>query len=241
MTARTGPANIAAYLEERDAKLGQVMARAEEVSTELRAGGDTERSASFLGKVLYDQDQKFGVGTVLCLEWALDHFMAHAFEEAYPLLLEIHKFLVENGHSARNKREYFNDSEAFFVRKDRPICVFGPYYRDAPRYLWIDCLEKFGDWTCHRSYVRHIWQRTKLNSIDGVKEPVLRHYQENDFDMKFRDTPFHIYADARDEGHVLTYEKILGRAKCDKVIWNVNAPLRFLFEVNTLHTQLLEV
>ncbi len=234
-------AKITARVGEHDAQLSRVMARAEEISAELRAADDTSHSAAFLGKVLYDQDEMFGVGHVLCLEWTLDHFMARAFEKAYPLLLEIHEFLVENGHGECSKREYFNDREAFFAHKDRPICVFGSRFRSEPRYLWIDRPENSPGWSRHRSYVRQVWQRTGLDCIGGVAKPVLRHYRENDFDMKFRrDAPFRIYGDARDEGHVLTYEKMHGRARCDKVIWDVSAPLWFLFEVNTLHAQLTE-
>ena len=233
-------AKITARLEEDEARLARVMVRAEEVSAELRASDDTNHSAEFLGKVLYDQDEMFGVGTVLCLEWTLDRFMAHAFEKAYPLLIEVHEHLVKNGHGERNKREYFNDSEAFFVREDGPVCVFGRTYRDAPRYLWIDRRDEVFDSTWHRSYVRRIWQQTKLDCLGGVAEPVLRHYREVDFEMKFSDGPLRIYGDARDQGHVLTYEKTHGRARCDKVIWDVNAPLHFLFDVNTLHSQLIK-
>lgn len=233
-------AELSAQIEERDAQLRKIMVRAEEVSAELRATDNTDHNAAFLGKILYDQDETYGAGTVLCLEWALDYFMAHAFEKAYPLLLKIHKLLVENGRNQRNKYEYFKDSEAFFIYEDRPICVFGPRWRDAPRYLWIDDRENFLDTVRHRSYVRQVWQRTRLDCIGGVDHPVLRHYRERDFDMKFYDTRFRVYGDARDRGHVLTYENLYGRAKCDKVIWDVGAPLGFLFEVNTLHTQLLE-
>lgn len=231
---------LSAHLDKRDALRRRAMVQAEKVSAELQTSYGADHSAAFLGKVLYDQDEQYGLGAVLCLEWTLDNFMAHAFEKAYPLLLEIHEFLVKNEHGERNKREYFNDRKAFFVCKDRPICVLGSRHRDTPRYLWIDDLKKLGDWTTHRSYVRKIWLRTKMDCIGGVAEPVLHHYRENNFDMSYRDVPFRIYGDARDQGHVLTYEKMFDQARCDKVIWDVNAPLQFLFEVNTLHTQLFE-
>ncbi len=212
-------------------------------------GKDQDTNAAFLAQICNAQDVHYGLGSQLCLEWMLDHYVALGFERAYPLIKEIHQFLVAEKHSVRNKLRYFNDSEAFYIDPKRIIMVCGKVYRDEPRYLIMDGVETLNanirdDW--HNCYVRKIWQRRKLNSIGGVKQPTLSHYRAKNFDPHYTDEDekhrfergwFTTYADGRDPGHVLSYEKHLGKAKCEHSLWDLNAPLSFFFEVNTLWSQ----
>lgn len=217
------------------AKRRKCLAVAKRASARLKKDGTTDHQAEYLANICSDMDGRFGLGSQLCLEWMLDYYMALQFEKAYPLLQEIKTHLVEQGHTERNKLEYFNDSEAFSINRGGKLTlVFGKHYPDEPRYLVID---EISDWT-HRCYVRNVWRRTKLNCIGMVEQPTLKHYRDRNFDMHYRDgDSFRVYGDARDNGHVLTYEKIFGRGKCDKVIWDVGAHTWFFFEVNTLWTQ----
>lgn len=203
-------------------------------------GQDTDNHAMFLARVGNELDSVYGLGGgQLCLEWMLDYYMAMEFERAYPWLVAIWKYLVDNEYDQKNKYEYFNDAEAFYVEAERMICVLGKRY--GQRYLVIDDRKPDDHVFSHKCYVRHIWPRTKFDCIGGVARPVLRHYSSLNFKMGFSDGPLRVYGDARDQGHVLTYEKILGKATCDKVIWDVNAPILFFFEVNTLWTQAIGI
>lgn len=198
---------------------------------------DTDIHAEFLASICNELDEPYGLGEHLCLDWLLDHYIAIEFQRvAYPWMLEIWRYLVKHDHSERNKLEYFNDAEAFFVDRERMIFVCGKSWQRESRYLVIDDNEHFGDRLHHKCYVRRIWRRTRLNCIENVDQPTLRHYRDVGFDMGYHDGKFRIYGDCRDYGHVLTYENMFGKAKCDKVIWDLNTPLRFFFEVNTLWT-----
>jgi hypothetical protein len=241
--ARAAVAQIEAQMAERRERREEWMTRAEEIRAQLAVTDDTDLEAEFLARICQDIDQRFGLGSQLGLEWMLDHYMALEFErQAYPWVKEIHQYLVDNGHHARNKLEYFNDCEAFYIDPERVVLVCGSYYHLDPRYLVIDepGVELVGgidQW--HSFYVRQIWQRTKLNCINSVEQPTLTHYRRRGFKLRgyCEKDRFRTYGDARDGGHVLSYERMLGRAKCDHVIWDVNAPMRFFFEVNTLHAQ----
>lgn len=213
------------------------MAYAHHVQSKLNKDtpNQTNIHAEFLAYICNEFDVAFGPGSQLCLKWFLDHYIAKEFERAHPWIEQIWQFLVDNGHDCRNKLEYFNDAKAFFVDKTRHICVFG---KDEPRYLVIDNRKKHTlNLLWDRCYVRRIWRRTKLDCIGGVERPTLKHYRAIDFQMRFHDGPFRIYGDCRDQGHVLTYTDQYGSAKCDHAIWDINEPLGFFFEVNSLWTQ----
>lgn len=217
------------------AKRQKCLSSAKRASARLKKDGTTGHQAEFLANICSDMDDRFGLGRQLCLEWMLEYYMALQFEKAYVWLQDIKTYFVEHGHTERNKLEYFNDSEAFSIdRGGKLTLVFGKHYHDEPRYLVIDEISSIN----HRCYVRKVWRRTKLNCIGGVERPTLKHYRDKNFDMHYKDgNSFRVFGDARDPGHVLTYEKIFGRGKCDKVIWDVDAHIWFFFEVNTLWTQ----
>lgn len=216
------------------AKRQKCLAAAKRASARLKKDGNTEHQAEYLANICSDMDDRFGLGTQLCLEWTLDNYMALQFEKAYPLLCQIKTHLVEQGHTERNKLEYFNDCEAFSIdRGGKLTLVFGKQWHDEPRYLVID---ETSDWN-HRCYVRKVWRRTKLN-FRSIVQPTLKHYRDANFDMHYKDgNSFRVYGDARDPGHVLSYERMFGRGKCDKVIWDIVAHTRFFFEVSTLWAQ----
>lgn len=230
---------LSAHLEERQTRRRACQSYAKRVTKNLARDDDTMLHAEFVAAVCNEFDTDYGLGIQLCLEWALDCYMGIEFKRAYPWLRQIWEHLVEGGHDIRNKLDYFNDCEAFFVDAERLILVFGKHYRNSPRYLVIDEPKHILDW--HRCYVRRIWRRTKLDCIGGVEHPTLRHYRDVGFSMGFSDGPLRIYGDARDRGHVLTFRDEFGPAQCDKVIWNINNPLGFFFEINTLWTQTVGV
>lgn len=217
------------------AKRQKCLASAKRASARLKKDGDTDHQAEYLANICSDMDDRFELGSQLCLEWMLDHYMALEFERAYVCLKAIKTHLVEHGHTERNKLEYFNDSEAFSIdRGGKLTLVFGKHYSDTPRYLVIDNLS----YASHRCYVRHVWRRTKLNCIGVVEQPTLKHYKDSSFDVRLTKGPLQqAFGDARDPGHVLSYEKMFGRGKCDKVIWGIGSHTSFFFEVNTLWTQ----
>lgn len=217
------------------AKRQKCLTSAKRASARLKKDGTTDHQAEYLAHICSDMDDRFGLGGQLCLEWTLDYYMALQFDKAYVWLKEIKTHLVENGHTERNKLEYFNDSEAFSIdRGGKLTLVFGKHYPDEPRYLVIDDVSLIG----HCCYVRKVWRRTKLNCIGMVEQPTLKHYRDLGFDMHYSDgASFRIYGDCRDNGHVLTYERMHGRGKCDKVIWDVGAHTWFFFEVNILWSQ----
>lgn len=210
------------------------LASAKRASARLKKVTNTDHQAEFLATICSDMDHRYPMGTQLCLEWMLDHYMALEFEKAYVCLKAIKTHLVEQGHTERNKLDYGHDSEAFSIdRGGKLTLVFGEHYHNEPRYLVIDDVSLIG----HRCYVRKVWRRTKLDCIGMVKQPTLKHYRDSGFKTRSMEDPFRSYGDARDPGHVLTYEKMFERGKCDKVLWDVGAHTRFFFEVNVLWSQ----
>jgi hypothetical protein len=213
-------------------------ARRVQVKLEKIAPDHTDAHAEFLAGICSNFDDQYGLGTQLCLEWFVDHYVAREFERAYPWLREIWQFLIDGGHDHRNKLEYFKDAEAFFVDKTRLVCVFGTQYHRDPRYLVIynehGHVLKYPHREC---YVRHIWRKTKFDCIGSVVQPTLKHYRDVGFELRYHDGPLRIYGDCRDEGHIFTYKSDFGKAKCDHAMWHLNEALRFFFEVNTLWTQ----
>lgn len=198
---------------------------------------DTSVQAEFLAIICNSLDEDYGLGTTLCLDWMLEYYIAREFKNhAYPKMLEIWRYLVEHNHNQNNKLEYFNDCEAFFLDKERMIFVCGKIYKSEPRFLIIN----EPSYLNHKCYVRNIWRRVKNNCINNVVHPTLKNYQNVKFNMRYNDGKFRIYGDCRDEGHVLTYTDSFDRQKCDHVIWDINTPIRFFFEVNTLWTQITE-
>lgn len=201
---------------------------------------DTNIQAEILARVTNQLDQEYGLGSQLCVEWLLDHYVAIEFEkQAYPWLLDIWKYLVEHDHTSRNKLEYFNDCEAFFLDTKRCICVFGSAYSPNARYLVIDAPGGI----FHRCWVRKVWRRTRRSCGRYLERPTVTFYKQHQFDMRYRKGEG-IYGDCRDPGHVLTYERLLPNTsrntngKCDHTMWNIQEPLRWFFEVNTLWTQI---
>lgn len=235
--------SVSAMLDRRDKLRQKWVARAKRLQTELSALDTPDVTAEFLARICQSEDEKYGFGSTLCLDWMLEHYMAQEFESAFPKIQGIHRFLVENGHDMRHKFEYFNDGEAFFVDPERLILVCGKHYRDTPRYLLVEGAERAGmrelgmDWSSF--HVRQIWRRTKLDCIGSVDQPTLAHYRDMGFILdKFQEkNKFRIYGDGRDRGHVLSYENMFGRSKCKEAIWDIGAHTRFFFEVGILWTQ----
>jgi hypothetical protein len=233
-------------MEAQEKKRKHWMSRAEALAGELKLLDDTSIAAEFLANVCHPQDEKYGLGSQLCLEWMLEQYMAREVEKAYPWIQQIHKYLVDNGHSNRNKLEYFNDCEAYFLKEDRIVMVFGKFYRDDFRYLVTDklCLNELPDhlnidFFRHQLHVRKVWRRTGKSKYGSVFHPTVSHYSPCDFDLSeySEHNDFHIYGDLRDIGHVLSYEKAYGKSKCDGAAGFIPETIRFLFEVNTLWTQ----
>lgn len=152
-------------------------------------------------------------------------------------LTQIRDLLRNGRHTQRNKYEYFNDCEAFYVEHPKiKVCVFGKTWHNKFRYLVMDMnnVPSF-----HQLYIRKIWRRLKKNY--SIEHPTLATYRVMEFEPSYKNGGHPFYGDARDPGHVLTYNRfMLSHAKCDKTLWDLNAPLWFFFEVNTLLTQLTE-
>lgn len=233
-------------------RFNKILAYSERVHEELETMSPRELNlcSFFLGNICQKFDENYGLGTQLCLEWMLDHYIALELEKnAHPLLLKIMDFLQKNNHHERNKFYYFNDCEAFFVTpkktdktflQPKTICVFGKSWENDTRFLTMDdpsdCI--------HNLYVRLIWRRSKPG-LYRKERLTLSFYKNRNFNMAYSNDHT-IYGDARDPGHVLTYQKwtypkMEQQAKCDKVIWDINQPLRYFFEINTLHTQISEL
>jgi len=212
----------------------QVNAQMLEVTT------NTDAHAEILALLCHERDKVYGFGGQLCLEWMLNHYIAMEFEAAYSFLIDIWKALINGNHHERNKAEYFNDGEAFYCSKEGMVIVFGKRHPDVARYLVIDKFTNLGagedPW--HDCYVRKVWRKTGYDSIKLKEQPTLKFYRDRAFNMGYMSDHI-IYGDARDPGHVLTYENKFGRAKCDKVIWNIREPLSFFFEVEALWDQLV--
>lgn len=229
---------LTTHFEEQDKRRRQRLAYAKRVTHVLSKGhNNTNLNAEFLGTICSELDSEFDVGSQLCFEWMADYYIAREFERVYPWIQQIWNFLVENGHSERNKLEYFNDSEAFYVDTDRLIFVCGKSWQRESRCLVIDSHPDIGEMKRHLCWVRRVWRRRRLNCIGSVDRPTISHYRAVDFAMGFHDGNFRIYGDCRDCGHVLTYKNEFGVGKCDRVISDINEPLRFFFEINTLWTQ----
>jgi len=171
----------------------------------------------------------------LTMKWMLDHYMGEYIKEAIPVMNKIHARLIENGYGNRNKYDYFNDCEAFYMAKDRPVFVLGKHY--GPKYLvMFNEPERIGG----NIFVRHIWNRTRKDCIGTVDHATLSYYKKIDFKPRFIDSP-RLYGDCRDYGHVLTYEGWLGNPKCDNVHWDIHNHTAFIFELYSLSKQLFEV
>ena len=89
-------------LEQADILREGWLKQAEEIATRLSSEGETDIAAEFLGRLCNSQDVRFGLGSQLCLEWMLDHYVAKEFDRAYPWILDIWKYLIENGHNFRS-------------------------------------------------------------------------------------------------------------------------------------------
>ena len=201
----------------------------------------TDDHALFLANICVHFDEHYGVGRGnLCLEWLLDHYVAFEFEKnVLPLVVEIRQALESGKHTFRNKFEYFDGAEAYYVPNDETkVLVFGQSHHDRPTYLVIGGSDQD---LFHKFYVRQIWPQTKRDSIGGIAEPTLAFYRKHDFKLGYNRGAF--YGDCRDEGHIMTYERVsfLGKehGKCDNVSWDMNAPLHWFFEVNSLHTEVV--
>jgi len=218
------------HVDEHDAKRKKVLRYAKDVFNRLP--DDTDIVAEFLAIICHKTNC-----SELILDWMLDYYMALEFEQYYyPWMQKIHKYLIKHKHNERNKFDYFNDCEAFYLDKERFIFVCGTFRE--PRYLVINEDFTILDNKRNCCWVRKIWRKTRLNCIKNVDQPTLKHYRDVKFDMCFSDGKFRIYGDARDHGHVLTYQNRFGSSKCDKVSWNIGEHTRFFFEINSLLTQI---
>lgn len=188
-------------------------------------------------------DKKYGIGgDKIVLDWLLDVYVALEFERAYPLLLKTWKYLIAHKHHEQNGFEYFDCEEAFFLNKDQMVMVMGGGRQDDTRILIVD--ERSPNQTLlplfNRCYVRRIWKRRKRNCIGSIEKPTLADYRALNFKMEYHaGPPFRLYGDCRDKGHVLTYSKVLSPfGSCDKVRWNIQEPMWWLFHVNHLWKQI---
>ncbi len=216
-----------------------------ETSGQLQLENDPMCAAKFLAQVCDSQDEKYGLGSQLCLEWMLEQYMALEFERAYPWIQQIHKFLVDGEHSIRNKFEYFNDSEAYFIDHPQMVMVWGKTYQDEPRFLLMDRISPKGTdpyYARQRFWVRQIWRQTRKKH-GFIQQPTLKHYREKGFDLGYKEGDnrkldlLTTYGDFRDVGHVLSYERMTGRKSCEGAISFLPRSVEFFFEVNTLWCQ----
>ena len=205
----------------------------------LLVDDDTNHAAMYLANICVELDSKFGVGSTLCLDWMLEHYMAIEFERrVYPWFIEIYEALKGNNYIERNKFDYFSDCEAFYIpHESKKIVVMGSWWKyGGTKSLSIDNLD---NGLFSKFYVRKIWKRTRRNCINTIDQATLSLYKELDFSMKFNEE-HQFYGDCRDNGHVMTYEKRMDNdSKCDKVIWDLNVHTQWFFEVNSLWTQLV--
>ena len=236
---------LMAEVDARNTNLKKVMKSSDVVFEDLmKLTGDLDSQAEFLGNITVRIDDKFPLGTTLCLDWLIDHFVAYEFERsAHAWSNEIYETLKERGHTYLNPCEYFNDNEAFYIpHATKKIYVCGKTYNERPRYLVIDDLGESG--FIGNFYVRWVWKKTKLNSIGGVQQPTLSLYRKNDFSLRHADTKGALYGDCRDVGHILTYELVTfkgdGHGKADSAMYTINDIIHWFFEVNCLHTELTE-
>ena len=212
----------------------QVASRLEEKTED-----DTNIYAEAIGRIIakYD-DRKFGLGGGwLCLEWFLDYYVAWTLENnVFDKLVQIREMLHDGKYTQRNKYEYFNDCEAFYIKHSTlSLCVFGKSWHSEPRYLVIDVDSP----SQHRLYVRRVWR--KLKKGYAIEQPTLTTYRTIKYEPSFSRAGYPFFGDARDPGHVLTYTKFMTmKGQCDKTLWDLNAPLWFFFEVNSLWTQITE-
>ena len=132
---------LEAAVEERKVARAKIVSFGDDVLADLeKTTTDFNIKTQFLGHMAQRLDEKFGVGSTLGLDWLVDHYLAYEFERnVYPLVSEIHQMLRDRNHHYQNKREYFNDAEAYYIpHKEKNICVFGKWYHDRPTYLVID-------------------------------------------------------------------------------------------------------
>ncbi len=203
----------------------------------LQTDNDTNKAAIYLANICVELDDKFGVGSTLCLNWMLEHYMVMEFERRiYPRFLEIWEALRNGGYTYKNQYNYF-DAEAFYIPHEaKSIIVMGSWWKyGGTKSLVID------DLGCifNKFYVRKIWKRTRMNCIDNIDRPTLSFYRKFNFVMS-HDSHSTVYADCRDNGHVLTYVRgLVNNSKCDSVIWNLNDHIQWFFQVNSLWDQLV--
>lgn len=192
--------------------------------------------SSFLGRAMANYAKNHEGNLVF--EWTLEHTFGLLFEELYlPKCLEIHKALGLGGFTSRSKYEYQSDCEAFVVPHEKPVFAFGKVWHDSQKNLFVHSPCALG--LFDRSHIRKIWKRTKKKHGAWIEHPTLKTYQDLDFEMRFNEGPFRMYGDCRDEGHVLTWEKNM-MSKCDKPTWSLGDHLQVLFEINSLHNQLVK-
>jgi len=218
-------------IEEMNTKRQSTMRYAKKARVHLEKITDwTDDQAKFLADICVEFDTDYDVGTHLCLDWMLDNYIAMEFERRVdPLIRDIVKALIP--YNERNKFEYHHDRHAFLVREG--IFVFGFDWRDQSRYLCIDEQNSI----FRKYYVRNIWRRKKAHAW-GIDRPTLSTYRDHDF--KFGGDNGLSYGDCRDPGHVLTYERLLSKTgKCDYTTGYLKESLRWFFEINHLHNQLV--
>ena len=232
-------AQLRAHLDKRDVNKKRVMASSNRALKMLQADGLLDEPAMYLANICAELDAQYGVGSTLCLDWMLDRYVAMEFERrVHPWFIEIWEALKAGGHTHRNQFEYHADAEAFYIpHETKRLVVMGSWWKyGGSKVLVIDNTADERHW--QKLYVRRIWRRTKLSCGRYMEQPTLSYYRKHDFVMGGDDGCF--YGDSRDRGHIMTYEKLMSQdGNCDKVIWDLQAPIRWFFNVNSLWTQLV--
>lgn len=189
-----------------------------------------------MAKRLWLADKKYGSAIAsLQLEWTLDHYLVNELERrSYPRFLEIHAALVSGSHTSRKPFEFFKGLAFFVPHEKLRVMVTGPEY-GSPRYLIVDDRKDFADTVWQDFRVRKIWSHFRKDQW-AVRRPTLAFYAKHDFDIRKAVK----YGDCRDPGHVLSYGNIGGHGRCDHVMWDINEPFHWCFQLGCLWTELVD-
>ncbi len=217
-------------LDDRQAMEDKIMASSNRTLKRLSHKSLLDEPAKFLANICVELDAEYGVGTTLALDWMLDNYVAMEFERrAYPWFIDIWQALKDGKHTVKNQFDYSDGYEAFYIpHKTMKIVVMGSWWKySGSKVLVMD--NPGHDGYFRKFSVRKIWKRLSQTKW-SVERPTLAHWRKKDFKLK--------YGDCRDPGHIMTYEKMspAHAGKCDHVIWDLNEPIRWFFDVNILWT-----
>lgn len=229
-----------AMMKNRDVRLEKIMKASDRALKKLSSKELLDEPAAYLANICVELDAEYGIGTTLCLDWMLEQYIAMEFERrVHPWFIELWQALVDGKHTQQNQFEYFSDCEAFHIpHESKRIVVMGSWWKyGGTKVIAIDDTDNENS-LFSNFYVRTIWKKSRRDCIGTVDHPTLSCYRKRKFEMKYINEP-RWYGDCRDPGHIMTYENMFGKGKCEKTIWDLKAPLRWFFDVNSLWTQLV--